>query len=89
MVPVLVSVACCVAVHVAWHVFTCRGHRGAHARADVMYSPYVLAERVRRERLGNLGRHHLDPGSATTGLLSGEVLLLSGHPPERPCRSRA
>jgi hypothetical protein len=86
MIAVVVAVACCVAVQVAWYLFTCRAHRGEHARADLVYSPYALAERVRREQARPPGRHQLDPrrDPRPTGLLSGDVRLYSGytHHPE-------
>lgn len=88
---VLVSITCCAAIQVFWHLFTCRSHRGEHARADVMYSPYALAERVQRERTQermaqrDTGKHHIDPSRnpLITGLLSGDLPLLSGYVRER------
>jgi hypothetical protein len=88
---VLISFMSWVAIQVAWHFFICRSHRGGHARADVMYSPYALAERVERERSQHAnqqrdtGKHHIDPARSphAVGLSAGELPLLSGHVRER------
>jgi hypothetical protein len=88
---IVISLATCVGVQAAWHLFTCRSHRGGHARADVMYSPYTLAERVERERSQDAnqqrdtGKHHINPPRSphAVGLSAGELPLLSGYVRER------
>lgn len=85
---VLITIAACAVACAIWHLFTCRDHRGGHARADVMHSPYTLAERVEREweqrdaERQDTGKHHIRTGPnglSSTGLLSGDVSLLSGY----------
>jgi hypothetical protein len=85
---VLITIAACAVAYGIWHLFTCRDHRGGHARADVMHSPYTLAERVEREweqrdaERQDTGKHHIRVGPdelSDTGLLSGDVSLLSGY----------
>lgn len=85
---VLITIAVCAAAYGMWHLFTRRDHRGGHARADVMHSPYALAERVEREceqqeaERQDTGKHHIrtDPRRLPgAGLLSGDAPLLSGY----------
>lgn len=76
---VLITLGSCAAIEIAWRMFTRRSHRGGHARADDMYSPYTLAARVELERSRDddqrrhTGKHH------AVEMLSGELPLLSGY----------
>lgn len=76
---VLLSVVACAGIQVAWHLFTLRSHRGEHARADALYSPYTLAERLEKERRESheLGKHHIRTNGS--GVASRELPLLCGY----------
>lgn len=85
---VLISLGSCAVLHIAWHLFIRRSHRGEHARADEMYSPYALAVRVEREwsqpdkwQGRFTGNHDVGPDRDVfvVGMLSGELPLLSGY----------
>ncbi|HEX3648986.1 MAG TPA: hypothetical protein VHV49_11195 [Pseudonocardiaceae bacterium] len=56
-VAVLASLAACAGGHLIWHLFTCRSHRGAHARADVLYSPDTFATQINDERRSGRRKH--------------------------------
>jgi hypothetical protein len=77
---VLLSIVVCAGIQVAWHLFTLRSHRGEHARADALYSPYSLVARIEQERreLCDSGKHHIRAGESPA-MARQDLPLLSGY----------
>lgn len=83
--PVLLTVAACALVCAAWHLFTCRNHRGQHANYDPNKSAAAVArsvysQRARDSAKENEGRHYIRTAELGESLFSGDAAsLISGY----------